>query len=71
MAPRHLPSPDLHRLDGQPYGLRPKETKNSEKRTSEARPLSHLFCVLFRSFRLYSLVFFRSFLPEKQDVTAL
>ena len=31
MAHRHLPSPDLHRLDGQPYGLRPKETKRCEK----------------------------------------
>jgi hypothetical protein len=61
MAHRHLPSPDLHRRDWQPYGLRPKETKRTE-RTSAARGAPA------PSFRLLSLfspnIFSRSANPE-------
>ena len=35
MAHRHLPSPDFHRLDWQPYGLRTKNTK--DYRTTDYR----------------------------------
>jgi hypothetical protein len=74
MAHRHLPSPDLHRLDRQPYGLRPKETKKGERKEERGRTGSQgalRFCIFFRFLRLYLLGFFRSFLSEEQDLAPL
>jgi hypothetical protein len=70
MAHRHLPSPDLHRRDGQPYGLRPKETKRSEKREKQSVLTSSPFfsSSFVFSALLSSFLFFRFFLSEKQDV---
>ena len=37
MAHRHLPSPDFHRLDWQPYGLRAKGSKLAKRSRSSRR----------------------------------
>jgi hypothetical protein len=57
-------------------GRNPKTTaerneKMRKKGTRGACSLSLPFFVFFRFFRLYALSFFRSFLPEKQDVAPL
>ncbi len=49
MVHRHLPSPDFHRLDWQPYGLRAKERK-------ERREIS-LICAMLAFFSGYHLYF--------------
>jgi hypothetical protein len=48
MAHCHLPSPDFHRLDWQPYGLHPQETKDDEKSAAASGLIS---CAFFRFFR--------------------
>jgi hypothetical protein len=59
MAHRHLPSPDLHRQDGQPYGLHPKETKKGRKKgQAEQAPIIAIFASSFVFFGSVLLVSF-------------
>ena len=43
MVHRQLPSPDFHRLDWQPYGLRAKNTEKSASAMRSVRPFAAIF----------------------------